>query len=116
MLPNLPILCIGDPNYDIADFNTLRGDNVWPEKNKTGDLNDIVVTVDGDDGTATTMAIKPNIVEPVGVISAVIENSILPIELAMTKVFHISGRSGFMDNYIDQPNHAINTGLGNANK
>lgn len=108
--------CIGDPNYDIADFNTLRSDNVWPEKNKTGDLNDIVVTVDGDDGTATTMAIKPNIVEPVGVISAVIENSILPIELAMTKVFHISGRSGFMDNYIDQPNHAINTGLGNANK
>lgn len=93
---------IDNPKYSIADFNILHTDNVWPQHDQVEALQDITVTVDGDGDEAFTTVIKPSIVEPVGVISAVIENSILPIELAMTKVFHISGRSGFMDNYIDQ--------------
>jgi len=83
--------------YDLTDFNIHR-DKVWPLHKEAVPLDPISVTV-GD----KIMYITPNITEPVSVISAIVENSILPIELAMTKVFHISGRQGFMNNYLDLP-------------
>jgi len=83
--------------FDVADFNIYRA-GIWPPHEDVVPLDPIEVTV-GDE----TMQIIPNVTEPVSVISAIVENSILPIELAMTKVFHISGRKGFMDNYLDLP-------------
>lgn len=88
--------------YDVADFNIRRA-GVWPPHEVVAPLDSIPVIYENADGVKCSMAVRPNIMEPVSVISAIVENSILPIELAMTKVFHISGRSGFMNNYIEHP-------------
>lgn len=85
--------------YEVKDFNVYRA-LVWPEHKDVIPMDPIIVhRTDGDEDAK----INPEIMEPVGIMSAIIENSMLPIELAKMKVFHISGQGNFMGNYIDQP-------------
>ena len=68
-------------------------DCIWPQEDPGVDP--IVVTIDDK-----KVEIVPTIVEPVGIITNILKNSILPIELSNVKVVNISGKYGFMGNYI----------------
>lgn len=88
-----------DPYHDIKDFNFAYREPVfWPSINTAKDVIAEPCTVSTDDYTIT---IPNKIVEPVGIMMEILENSILPVELLKTKVFHISGNIGFMNNFID---------------
>lgn len=88
--------------YNIEDFTLLNGPMmVWPEHDRTIGIKPVMVTLNPDDDNEQIIQITPKVVETFGSIRAILENSTLPIELAMTKVFHISGKAGFMGNYID---------------
>lgn len=91
-----------DPEkYDIEDFNITNGvDKMWPEKGHAEPLPTIPVTVNEGTVEEKVIDVPPCIVEPLGSISAILTNSILPVEIAMTKVYHLSGRTGFMGNYL----------------
>lgn len=80
---------------DDAHVNTdheLR-DYIWPKEDPGVDP--IVVSIED-----RSVEIVPMIVEPVGIITNILKNSILPIELSNVKVVNISGKYGFMGNYI----------------
>lgn len=80
---------------DDAHVNTdheLR-DYIWPKEDPG--VNPIVVSIED-----RSVEIVPTIVEPVGIITNILKNSILPIELSNVKVVNISGKYGFMGNYI----------------
>lgn len=77
----------------IIDDSTELWDCIWPKEDPG--VNPIAVTI-GD----KKIEIVPTIVEPVGIITNILKNSILPIELSNVKVVNISGKYGFMGNYI----------------
>lgn len=85
----------GDGSIDL--FNAEYGDGLgfWP-----ADGSERRLTID-EEGDGTTLAIDPTVVEPFGVMKAILENSFLPVELVHAKVFHITGSRGFMGNYIN---------------
>ena len=93
---------IGDrEKHAIEDFNITNGVcNAWPEKGHAVPLPTIPVTVNKDTDEERVVEVPPCIVEPLGSISAILTNSILPVEIAMSKVYHLSGRTGFMGNYL----------------
>ena len=77
----------------VIDDSMELWDCIWPKEDPGVDP--IVVTIDDK-----KVEIVPTIVEPVGIITNILKNSILPIELANVKVVNISGKYGFMGNYI----------------
>ncbi|MCM1531910.1 MAG: hypothetical protein NC114_06520 [Ruminococcus flavefaciens] len=88
---------VTDPQYDISDFNLTTDDLMyWPMKRNAPPVKQIDVTV-GDE----VILIPNQVVEPLGIMTEVLENSILPVELLKAKVFHISGVAGYMNNFID---------------
>lgn len=89
---------ITDPRYQIQDFNLTASDlTYWVPHDVEQPDNTIPVTL--EDGTVVNI---PNVVvEPYGIMREILENSIVPIELLKTKVFHISGSYGLMNNFID---------------
>jgi len=84
-----------ESNKHIADFNFLYDMHADDETPPT-----ITVKIPNERGDIIPVTVYPEIVEPYGSIKAILENSTLAIELALTKVFHISGRTGFMNNFI----------------
>lgn len=80
---------------DDAHVNTDHElwDYIWPKEDPGVDP--IVVSIED-----RSVEIVPTIVEPVGIITNILKNSILPIELSNVKVVNISGKYGFMGNYI----------------
>lgn len=85
-------------NFNIADV-----DMIWPDRQDAEDkpTDIITVSVENEDGTKTDLQIDTMITEPVNIMASIIENSLLPVELAKTDVFHISGAHGFLGNYIE---------------
>lgn len=88
-------------HYRIIDFDTRHETDLWPsvkEVEKLGySLRDkFTVNVYGEG-----VEIDGTVVEPFGIIKSILEKSILPIEISSTRVFHISGMTGFMNNFID---------------
>ena len=77
----------------IVDDSMELWDCIWPKEDPGVDP--IAVTIDDK-----KVEIVPTIVEPVGIITNILKNSVLPIELANVKVVNISGKYGFMGNYI----------------
>ncbi|MCM1230165.1 MAG: hypothetical protein NC489_08530 [Ruminococcus flavefaciens] len=88
---------IADPQYDISDFNLTTDDLMyWPRHKDAPPVAQIDVTVDDE-----VILIPNQVVEPLGIMTEVLENSILPVELLKAKVFHTSGVGGYMNNFID---------------
>lgn len=88
--------------YALRDFSFKNeGNEFWPAKYHVSPPKPIETSFEGEDGSSIHADIDPVIVEPLGSIKAIVENSTLPMELAMTEVFHISARTGFMNNFID---------------
>ena len=88
--------------YKVEHFNLTSSDAVfWPNAQdaETLGLDDVNVLVTLEDGTGVT--IKNRVIEPYGIIAEILENSILPVELLKTKVFHTSGIGGYMNNFIE---------------
>ena len=78
-------------------FNLKRGsviDDALPELDSDRPIEEIVeqVTINGEE-----VELHENIVEPFSIMKNILENSMIPIELAMARVFHVAG---FMQNYI----------------
>lgn len=105
-IANMATCTSGD--YDISDFN-LTGDNYlfWPEKDKADTIREenggilypsVTYHLDGQD-----VVIQNKVIEPVTIIKSILTNSITPLELAWTKVFHIAGNRGYMNNFIQDP-------------
>lgn len=96
------VSCVQDENYSIGDFTLRDGPkNIWPKHSEAPITEPVTATIQGDDGSEQMLQICPRVVEPFGSINAILNSSILPIELAMTKVFHLSGKLGFMNNYVE---------------
>lgn len=88
--------------YDVEDFTFSNGPNfIWPPHAEVTPPEGISVTMEDDEGKNMILTVNPKIIEPFGSIKAILTNSILAIELAMTEVFHISARTGFMQNFIE---------------
>ncbi|MDE6041604.1 MAG: hypothetical protein K2F99_08520, partial [Muribaculaceae bacterium] len=90
--------------YRIEDFN-LTADEVayWPTAEQRERLKDKIyqpTTVKLADDTEVSFT--PVVIEPLSIMKAILENSILPVELATTKIFHLSGAKGFMNNFIGE--------------
>lgn len=84
--------------YEITDFNLTADDSTyWLPTDVAAAAPVIPVTM--DDGTV--VGITNMVVEPYGIMAEILENSIVPVELLKTKVFHIAGSYGFMNNFID---------------
>ena len=110
-----------DPNYcivsykdDATAFNGLKKGTIvgkgvvnnrmsnymFQMLEKEGIPTHFVEEIDDRDTVVKKVEIVPTIVEPVGIITNILKNSVLPIELANVKVVNISGKYGFMGNYI----------------
>lgn len=102
--------CASKDLFAIEDFRLDDGDTWWitiPGKEDDPDYKapeDIIVPAWTDtDGTEyPALTIKPRIMESVGIMRTLLENSQLAMELAMAKTFHISGDYGFMGNYVQE--------------
>ena len=82
-------------NYDLTTF-----DLVSDEFLKTTDPEDPhkeIRTISTKDEEGNEVSFPMEIVEPIQIMSAILENSTIPMELAMAKVFHVDS---FMQNYI----------------
>ena len=82
-------------NYDLTTF-----DLVSDEFLKTTDPEDPhkeIRTISVKDEEGNEVSFPMEIVEPIQIMSAILENSTIPMELAMAKVFHVDS---FMQNYI----------------
>ncbi|MCM1295198.1 MAG: TCP-1/cpn60 chaperonin family protein [Muribaculaceae bacterium] len=91
-----------DDSYSISDFTLRDGpEQIWPRADEAPIIEPVDAAFTSPDGSDQILQICPRVVEPFGSISAILTNSILPIEIAMTKVFHLSGKTGFMSNYIN---------------
>lgn len=92
---------IMDDDYDPRDYRNGE----WNRSAETAALAMESIEVSEDLVPGGRFEFIPTIVEPFGVIKAIIENSVLPIELAMTRMFHVTGSGqlgGMMGNYVDQ--------------
>ena len=82
------------------DFNLLNT-TIWPAPVAAVPPEVIVTTVENEEGESHRYVIKPVVIETYNSIKAILENSTLPVELAMTKQVTLSGRAGLMGNYVD---------------
>ena len=94
-----------DGYHSINNFNLVtNADYYWISDDMAENKNasDIKVNLSSDEDEAgIDVCIEPVVVEPLGVMHEIMENSILPVELLKTRVFHISGFTGYMNNFID---------------
>lgn len=88
-----PIL-VRPEDFDYSTFDARRDHFMYEAGEEMGpaDVRTFDVSVDGENIT-----IKAKIVEPIQVMCAILENSTIPMELAMAKSFHVDA---FMQNYI----------------
>lgn len=87
--------------HRIIDFDTRHEADLWPSVKEVEQLDyslrdKFTVNVYGEG-----VEIDGTVVEPFGIIKSILEKSILPIEISSTRVFHISGMTGFMNNFIE---------------
>lgn len=96
------IRMVQDPNYNVAHFNLSTDPDIyWIPESENTHFGDHIITGYSHASDDNMFLIHDQIVEPFGIMSEILENSIVPLELLKTKVFHISGVGGFMNNFID---------------